>query len=715
MTESFFSPSWYRIAKLQPRIRRHAQIHRHYYGGELWYVLQDHATGRFYRFTPVVYHVIGLMDGTLTVQELWEKAIARFGDDAPTQNDMVRVFSQLHAADVLLCDIPPDTAELFRRHKKSERNTWKLNLRSPLSLRFPLFDPDRFITRTLRFVRPLFSRAGALVWMAAVAAAVVLAAQHWAELSENVIDRVLSAQNLLILWLVYPLVKAVHEFGHAFAVKRWGGEVHEMGLMFLVMMPVPYVDASSASAFRDKRQRMIVGAAGMMVEVFVASLALFVWLAVEPGVVRSIAYNIMLIGSVSTVLFNGNPLLRYDGYYIFADLLEIPNLAQRSNNYLGYLAKRSLFKIKSAEPPHAEPRELPWLIGYSVVSFLYRLFIYVGIILFISSKFFIIGVLLGIWAFSSMVVVPVAKKIFFLLFDPALHEKRARALTITAGAIGGLLLIVFLMPVPSWTRTEGVVWVPEESLVRAGTGCFIEKVLAQPDRAVKKGEVLIECHDPLLAAQVNVMRAELRWLEAQYDAEILSDRVRAKMTQEKIMHAKANLSRAEERFKELTMRSPSDGVLILPRATDIPGRYVNQGDLIAYVLTAERPLVRSIVLQSDVDLIRMRTKGVEIKRAERLDQTLPAVVKRLMPGAQERLPNPVLGSFGGGEVVTDPRDAQGTKTLEKLFYVDIELAAPVEQAFVNGRVHVKFDHGFEPLAVQWYRSLRRLFLRHFNV
>src|SRR5512139_3498638 len=146
MAESFFSPSWYRVAKLQPRLRRHADIHRHHYGGELWYVLEDHATGRFFRFTPNVYYILGLMDGKLTVQDLWEKAAERFGDDAPTQGDMIRVLSQLHAADTLICDVPPDTAELFARFKRSDQSTWKLNLRSPLSLRFPLIDPDRFLS-----------------------------------------------------------------------------------------------------------------------------------------------------------------------------------------------------------------------------------------------------------------------------------------------------------------------------------------------------------------------------------------------------------------------------------------------------------------------------------------------------------------------------------------------------------------------------------------
>lgn len=715
MAESFFSPSWYRVAKLQPRLRKHARIHRHHYGGELWYVLQDHATGRFFRFTPVVYHVFGLMDGVLTVQELWEKAAERFGDDAPSQGDMIKVLSQLHQADVLICDVPPDTAELFTRHKKTEQSTWKLNLKSPMSLRFPLFDPDRFLSRTLSLVRPFFSLAGGALWLAIIAAACVLAARHWSGLTENIVDRILAANNLLIMAIAYPFVKILHEMGHAYAVKRWEGEVHEVGIMLLVLMPVPYVDASSASAFRDKKQRIMVGAAGMAFELLVSSLALFLWLAAEPGIVRSVAYNIMLLGSVSTVLFNGNPLLRYDGYYMLADFLEIPNLAQRSLQYLGYLFKRHLFGLKRLEPPHAARRERPWLFGYSIASFFYRLFIYAGIILFVSKKFFIVGVLLAIWAAFSMVVLPLIKKVHFILFSPELSETRVRAVAATGGLVLGVLLFIFLVPMPSWTRTEGIVWVPEEALVRAGTAGFVSRVAAQPDSVVKKGDLLVECNDPLLKAEVQVMRARLNSLEARYDAEILTDRVKAQVTREEIIHARASLARSEERFSELTVRSLSDGTLVIPGAEDLPGRYFQQGELIGYILNIKRPTVRVVVPQTDVDQIRNRTRGVEVRLAERVGEVFPATVKRVTPGASERLPSTNLGSAGGGQTATDPRDPQGTKTLEKVFTVDVELNEPSGTVYVNGRVHVKFDHGFEPLSIQWYRSLRRLFLRWFNV
>jgi putative peptide zinc metalloprotease protein len=340
VSDALFSPSWYRVAALKPRIRAHAVIHRHAYRDKVWFVLQDHAAGRSHRFSPAAHHFIGLMDGERTVQQMWEAASAHLGDAAPTQEEVIRLLGQLHSADALLCDVPPDSMEVFRRHQRHERMEWRRRLWTPLALRFPLIDPDRFLERTLPVVRPLFGWLGALLWLAVVGTGMVLAASHWTDLTENVMDRVLAPQNLLLLWLVYPAVKALHELGHAYATKRWGGEVHEIGIMLLVLTPVPYVDASASWGFRDKYQRMVVGAAGIGVELFLGSLALFVWLSVEPGAVSSVAYNVMLISGISTLLFNGNPLLRFDGYYVLADAIEIPNLGTRANKYLGYLFQR---------------------------------------------------------------------------------------------------------------------------------------------------------------------------------------------------------------------------------------------------------------------------------------------------------------------------------------------------------------------------------------
>ena len=193
------------------------------------------------------------------------------------------------------------------------------------------------------------------------------------------------------------------------AVKRWGGEVHEMGIMLLVFMPLPYVDASSSSVFRDKHKRMLVGAAGILTELFLAAIATFVWFAVETGTVRDIAYDVMLIGGISTLLFNGNPLLRFDGYYVLADAIEIPNLAQRANRYYGYLIQRYLFARADVSSPVSAPGERSWFLFYGPASAVYRLFILATIVLFLAEEYLVAGVLLGLVAVILQIVVPLCQ------------------------------------------------------------------------------------------------------------------------------------------------------------------------------------------------------------------------------------------------------------------------------------------------------------------
>jgi putative peptide zinc metalloprotease protein len=715
MSDALFSPSWYRVAGLKPRIRAHAAIHRHAYRGEVWFVLQDQAAARSHRFSPAAHHFIGLMDGSRTVQEIWEATAKRLGDAAPTQEEVIRLLGQLHSADALLCDVPPDAAEVFRRHQRHSRMEWRRRLWTPLALRFPLWDPDRFLERTLPLVRPLFGWFGALLWLAVVGTGMVLMVSHWTDLTENVVDRVLAPQNLLLLWIVYPLVKALHELGHAYATKKWGGEVHEIGIMLLVLVPVPYVDASSAWGFRDKGKRMVVGAAGIAVELFLSALALFVWLSAESGAVGAVAYNVMLIGGVSTLLFNGNPLLRFDGYYVLADAIEIPNLGTRANKYLGYLFQRHLFGVADADSPASSAGERAWMIVYGIAAFLYRMFIMFVIILFIAGKFFIVGVLLALWALATQVVIPVGKSLNFLVSGPGLRRQRGRALGTSFVVVLAALALLLVIPAPSWTRAQGVVWVPEEAQVRAGTEGFIERLLAAPGTDVVRGQPLIEASDPFLRTRVAVLEAQLRELAAQYDALVSEDRVQAAMVREEMAAVTANLERSREREAQLVLRSPANGRLVVPDAADLPGRFLSKGQLVAYVVEDRAPSARVAIGQDDIGLVRARTRGVEVMLAEWGASPFPAEIRREVPGASRQLPSAALGSMGGGRYAVDPRDAQGVTTLGRVFQLELALPPEMSAPYLGARVFVRFDHGYEPVGFQVYRATRQLFLRHFDV
>jgi len=712
---SLYSPSWYRVAGLKPRLRSHAQIHRHAYRGEPWYVLQDHTSGRHMRFTPGAFQLIGLMNGERTVQDIWEIGRLRLGDDAPTQEEMVRILSQLHAADVLQCDVPPDTLELLRRYEKRRFGKLTQNIRNPLSMRFPLLDPEPFLARFRGAARLVFSWPVALLWLAAVGWALSQAGVHWNELTRNVTDRVLSPENLVLMWVIFPILKAFHEFGHAFAVKRLGGEVHEMGIIFLVFTPIPYVDASAASSFRGKWERVLVGAAGMMTELLLASLAMFVWTEAEAGLVRSTAYNVMLIAGVSSLLFNVNPLLRYDGYYILTDLLEIPNLGPRGMNYLKYLVQRRFFGIRDIEPPFSTPGEKVWFFVYSVAAFFYRIFIYTVIVLFVAQKFFVVGLLLAAWAMGNMFVMPLVRGTKFLLTSPRLGRRRPRAVAASVVVLGALVAAVCLVPVPLSTRAEGVMWVPEEYFVRAGGEGVVDLVLAQPGSQVRPGELLIKCTDPFLPARIRVLEARYAELETLHDSQLLEDRLKAQITADDMENVAGQLEDARQRASELAIYSERAGRFLVPGAQDLPGRFVRRGEVLGYVVEPSAVTVRVVVSQPDADLVRARTRLIQVRLPENFTEVTEATLKREVPAATDRLPGRALGQPGGGAVAIDPMDRMGLKSFEKMFLFDIEPPAAAWGLNIGGRAYVRFDHGTEPLVWRWYRALRQLFLKRFNV
>jgi putative peptide zinc metalloprotease protein len=714
MSSDLLSPSWYRVADLRPRLRSHVRIHRHHYRGELWYVLDDRVSRRMHRFNPVAHYIIGLMDGRRSVQEIWISACNRFGDDAPTQDETIRLLGQLHAAEVLQSEVTPDVAELLRRARKGKPKTWVQNLRSPLAMRFPLFDPDRFLERWLPWYRPLFGWIGALLWLAVVGAALFATAAHWPELSKDFSDRVLAPQNLVLMWLIFPVLKLFHEFGHACATKAWGGEVHEMGVMLLVLMPIPYVDASAASAIRETRRRVTVGAAGMLVELFLASLALFVWLEVQPGLFRAVLYNIMLIAGISTVVFNGNPLLRYDGYYMLADLIQIQNLRNRGQQYLAQLVESRWFGLKVPEI-EASRGEKRWFVFYTVASFAYRVFVMLAIALFIASQYMIVGVLLALWALVASFFVPVARGVAYLLFHAKLRRHRVRALAASAAAVGALAALLFAMPVPLWTRAEGVIWVPREARLRTGADGFIREVVARPGSIVSRGAALVVADNPELEPKIRVLEAQLRLLETRSNVEMLNDRVKWELTREEMGAAREELEHLRQLHRDLTVRSPTSGTFVLSApAQDLPDRFLRKGQDIGFVVPAETVTARVLVSQDDIDLVRTATERVRIKLAGRMYETFDAQILRVVPAASNRIENLAMSSVGGGLAPLDPQETQKPRTLSTWF--EFELALPATRTFVLGEhVYARFEHEAEPVAWRIYRSARQLFLRRFAV
>ena len=715
MSGPLLSTLWYRVADLKPRLRSHAKLHRHQYRGEIWHLLQDPASGRVSRFGPEARSIISLMDGEHTVAAIWQIANRRLGENAPTQDEIIELLGQLHASDMLQSDVAPDAAELFTRGAQNRRARYKRSFGNPMAVRIPLWDPDAFLNRFPGLIGLIWSRWGAALWCAVVLPAAILILPHWPELTNNFSDRVLALDNLLVLYLLFPLLKLFHEMGHATATKARGGEVHDLGLVLLALLPVPYVEASAATAFRFKYQRALVGAGGVIFELFLAAIAFYLWLIIEPGTVRAILYNVMVIAGVSTLLFNGNPLMRYDAYYILADLTEIPNLAGRSLQYWSYCLERYLLGARDREPPPASRGEKMWMLAYGLASSIYRIFVTVLIALFIAGRFFFVGVLLAGWAVAVMAVMPVVRMVRHLLSSPRLHANRSRAIGVSLGLVAAVLGFLLFVPTPYHTFAQGVVWLPEESLVRARSKGFLVEFLQQPGVSVAQGDPLARCTDPQLLSDLGVAEAKVAQWTAIYNDQLVTDRLKAAITLDTLGAERANLASIQQRVRDLMVRARTDGTFLVPQMGDQEGRFLREGDLLGYVVGPALPIVRVVVPQDAIDRVRVAANQVKVKLIDQPAITWTGHIVRAVPSADEMLPSKALAVDGGGDIATDPREQRGPKAMQRMFQFDVQLDADPHFTQFGQRVYVRFAHENEPLFVQWYRGIRLLFLSRFSV
>lgn len=715
MTEALFSSNWYRVADVKPRLRGHVRIHRHVYRGQVWYVVEDRMAGKYHRFNPASHRVISLMDGQRDMNAVWQRLTTELTEDTPGQEEIISLLGQLYAADLIQFDVNPDVAELFERKKKLQRQQFLSRYLNPMSLRFPLVDPDAFLTWLNHW--PHLFRGGwaTLLWLLVMLPALVLVPMHWPDLTQNFSEQLLSIDNLLLMAVIFPVLKALHELGHGLVTKSRGGEVHDMGIMLLVLFPVPYVDASSSSAFVKKTDRMLVGAAGMLVELFVAALAFYAWLLLEPGLVRSLAYNLIVMASVSTVLFNGNPLLRFDGYYVLADWIEVPNLGSRSIKYWQYLAEHYLLDLPQSELPPSTAGERRWFLFYAPAAFAYRMSVLFAISLLIAQQYFFIGVLLAVWGVVASLGIPLLKMFHAMFAEHRFEARTMRVRTVLIWGGLGLYLVFFVIPVPHHTLVEGVLWLPEEAILRAGSAGFVVRVEAQPGAQLSPGMPVMHNRDPALAASLDAQLARLEEARARFDAAWGVKPAQAAQLEEAVQREQAGVDNLTERLSRLTVRAQVAGTLLMERPDDMPGRYLEKGQVVGYVKGDQTATVRVVVAQEDVDLVRLATRGVEVMLPHDTGTVWSARLVREVPAAGRELPSPALGQRGGGNIVTNPSDENGVKSMQSLFEFELDLPTDAPAHYLGSRVHVRFEHPPTPLGVRVWRGLRRLFLSQFHV
>ncbi len=636
------------------------------------------------------------------------------------------MLGQLHAANLLYVELAPDSEVLFDRYRKRVTREVQSYLMNLLFLRIPLLDPNRFLDRWVGVFGWIFSWFGLVLWLVLIGTGLSMVMGNSRELLSQGQD-VLDPGNLVFLYLSFIAVKIIHEFSHAFACKRFGrlngtgGEVHKMGVMFLVLFPLPYVDASSAWAFPHKWHRAVVGMAGVLAELAVASVAAVVWTHTSTGTPHIIAYNVIFVASVSTLLFNGNPLLRFDAYYVLTDLIEIPNLTQRCRQYISYLVRRYAWGVKHLwNPAHAVGERL-WFVSYGSLSMVYRVYISIRIILFLNDRLpeplFILMPILAISGIIGWVLVPAGKFIRYLATSPELSRSRLRAVFSAAVVLSGMAAGLGMVELPAHRRIEGIIEPRQIAMVHAGGDGFVTAVLDSQMAVSPEGAPLVKAVNPALDAERRSLDAERRVLQARRRLASTQDLAAAQILDEQLAALDEKISRVEQELSLLNLAPPIPGTWVSPEIEYIKGRFVRRGEALGVVANLGDLSIRATAGQTVVALlIEQAAKDVEIRAVGRPESTVSGTIERIFPAGQEQLPSEALGYAAGGAMPVDMRDPNGRKSAENFFEIRIRpnLDQP-DRWFTGQRVAVRVRLQPKPLAAQIYHYGRQLFQQRFHI
>jgi putative peptide zinc metalloprotease protein len=458
---------------------------------------------------------------------------------------------------------------------------------------------------------------------------------------------------------------------------------------------------------------MVVGAAGIMVEMFLAALSLFVWLNVGPGMVRAVAADVMIISGISTLLFNGNPLLRFDAYYVLSDLIEIPNLAQRGSEQVAYLVKRHIFGVRQMTPPAWSRAEAAWLTGYSILSFSYRLIVLLAISLWVTSRYLFIGSFIAVWSLYMTLFNPLRKALQAPLRDGRLRPLANRIYAFSGGGLALLLLFLFAVPLPYSTRAEGLVWVQDQAILRAGEAGVVETIVAKPGSQVHPGQLLLRLANPQSEAHVKVLSAELAQAEETTQA-AYADPNQMLIHGGDVKFLEDQLATAKARAQSLSLISAVNGSFLLSDADDLTGRYIQRGERLGFVADPARMMAMVLVPEDAIDPVRNRHSRVYLRFVTARGATAEGRILRITPASDNVLPSAVMSTEGGGLFAPDPRARDSLTALRRFYRVDIAVPG-IGRHPVQERVYALFRHDWEPVGLRWYRAGRQLLLNRLNV
>jgi putative peptide zinc metalloprotease protein len=716
---STFHESWYKVADLLPQIHISLKISRQKYRGHTWHVVQDPGNNQFFRINTAAYQFLAYLDGRRSVDKAWNTCYEEYGDEAPTQGEAITLLGQLYSSNLLQGDVPADTEGLLKRHRKRQTRETTAFMKGILFARIPLFNPDRFLNRWVFLFGPIFSKFGYLLGIILIGLGLTFLFNNFEALERETQDT-LSLSNLPWLYLMFAVTKLLHEFGHGFACKYYGkktktgGNVNTMGLAFLLLTPVPYVDASSSWAFKNKWMRAAVAAAGMYVELLFAAIAVIVWSQTSPGdTLHVISFNVMFISSITTILFNGNPLLRYDAYYMLADTFEIPNLSGRSKLHMKYLFRKFIFGIRKATSPSYDNYEGWFMVLYAILSEIYKFVIFASIVFLLSEFSPVLGLLgLALYGFSAFVM-PAVKFFRYLFTNAELARTRTRSLIISFAALALVLYFVAGIKLSDRVVVEGVIEPVELKHIHVQADGFVNFHVSRQLKVNSDETQIYQAENPELLLKIAKAEAEIEKLKILIRAYAGIEPARKEIHQNSYNALMKKIELLKKEKRELTIKAPLSGLFIPDENRDLTGKFIPKGQKLGIIISPDQLIIRSIIDQDTVRVLDSAENKVQFRLRSRPDETFTATVQTKRQAGLSKLPSAALGYHGGGEVDVKATE-QGTESKE--FFFEIILKPEKSLSLRPGQiVAVRFAMDDKTIFSMLKGFVNRLLLKRFRI
>ncbi len=660
---------------LRPRLRDgiHFSL-RHERGVAIGLVEDPHAS-RFHRVGLEEMRFLRALDGQRPLAAIVAQLARDGAGHTFTESEALQIVRWAKEQGLLAVESAREGSAEREKLALHQAATW-LN---PLMLKVPLARPDRFFAAAARGLRAACGWGGFIVWLGTVLLAAVQVAMDWPRFQRG-FDGILARDNWLWLLGVWLVLKAWHEFAHGLFCRHFGAPVREVGVIFILFMPIGYVDATGSLGLASKARRMAVAAAGMYAEFFLAALCALAWVHTPEGVAATALHNAIVTGTIVTLFFNANPLLRFDGYYLLSDWLELPNLALRGRQWVMRAANWLLTGTRALKPERPRTREQWLAAGYGVAAWLWQGLVIAGLLVAASALLRGGGLLLAALALALWVGFPLASFAAQIASQLGHDGRRWLGLAGRLAVFALLLAAVLLVPLRRRVTALGVIELADTQAVRAECPGFVERVLVEDGQEVRAGDLLLELRNDEATAELARARLELARQEQAARVTYQRQDVAAyQAEQARVAAARRVVAERERYVATLQVRAAFAGRATGRRLAHLPGAYARTGDELCRLGRTAEHDVKFAVSQEAAPHFRAALGENLALRLEGRGLRLKAHLTHLEARATREVRHPELTALAGGPLALRRREppGEGYELVEPHFVATARLTAPL--------------------------------------